>query len=323
MPKLRDPERGFVASANSTTDPHNHAVAFTSTHCEPRYRMARIESVLASAPRHGTDSFAALQRDVVADYAPPLRDALVRAVGTVNGNAVAAQALDCWRAWDGSFSTDSGGALLYALVQQDLPTRLFVPLLGADLGPRYVHGRRAMPRLHQLLLDPADLLRADIERAARRSIDELVRESFFAAVNRIAPAQGADPSRWRLGAMQRVWLGTAFSLVPVVGRRFVALDDEFPGDEYTVSPSRSVSYRGSLYAVLGATSRFICDLATPDEALFAHSAGPSTDPGSTFFANLSAPWHRFEYFRSALWKPSEVPQPIERLVIGQARAGPP
>jgi len=60
--------------------------------------------------------------------------------------------------------------------------------------------------------------------------------------------------------------------------------------------------------------------SAPDEALFAHSAGPSTDPGSTFFANLSAPWHRFEYFRSALWKPSEVPHPVEHLVIGQPRA---
>jgi penicillin amidase len=316
MPKQLDPARGFVASANSTTDPHNHAVAFTVTHCEPRYRTARIEAVLGAQSAHTAESFAALQRDVVADYAPPLRDALVESIGAVAGNDVAARARECLRAWDGTCGGDSCGAMLFALLQRDLPVRCFTPLLGAQLGARYANGRRAMPRLHRLLLDPADPLRADVERAARRPIGELVREAFFAAVQRVAAAQGPDPSRWRWGALQRVRLGTALSILPVVGKRFVALDGEFPGDEYTVSPSRSVPVRGTLYALVGATSRFICDLSKPDEALFAHSAGPSADPHSTFFANCSAAWHRFEYFRSALWKPDDVPDKQEHVRIG-------
>jgi acyl-homoserine lactone acylase PvdQ len=115
--------------------------------------------------------------------------------------------------------------------------------------------------------------------------------------------------------VQRIRLGTFLSLLPMLGERFVALNAEFPGDEYTVSPSRSVPVRGVLYSIVGATSRFICDLAAPEEALFAHSAGPSADPHSVFFANLSAPWHRFEYFRSALWKADEVPNRVEHLTI--------
>jgi hypothetical protein len=34
-----------------------------------------------------------------------------------------------------------------------------------------------------------------------------------------------------------------------------------------------------------------------------------------FFANLSRPWHRFEYFRSALWKAEEVPDKVEHLKL--------
>jgi penicillin G amidase len=315
MPKHLDPARGFVATANSTTDLRSHAVTFTVTHCEPRYRTTRIESVLAAQPAHTVESCAALQRDVVADYAPPLRDALVRAVGPVLGNPVAAQALEALRAWDGAFPVDSCGALLFAVLQRDLPPRCFVPLLGPQLGVRYANGRRAMPRLHRLLLDADDPLRADVERATRQPLAALVREAFFAAVQRLTAAQGPDPARWRWGALQRIRLGTTLSVLPVIGRRLTALDGEFPGDEYTVSPSRSVPFRGTLYSVVGATSRFICDLAKPDEALFAHSAGPSADPHSTFFANCSAAWHRFEYFRSALWRPDEVPDPQERVCI--------
>jgi len=315
MPKQRDPARGFVASANSTTDPHNHALAFTVTHCEPRYRTARIETILAAAALHSVDSCAALQRDVTADYAPPVREALVREIGAITGNAVAAAALDCLRAWDGAFTTDACGALLFALLQQDLVTRLFAPLLGRSLAERFANGRRALPRLHQLLLDPADAARADVEAAARQPIAHLVRDGFFAVVNRVAKAQGVDPAGWRWGAVHRIRLGTALALLPGIGARFIALDDAFPGDEYTVSPSRSLPVRGKRYALVGATSRFICDLARPEEALFAHSSGPSADPRSTFFANLSAPWLRFEYFGSALWKAHEVPEPVERVVL--------
>jgi len=315
MPKQRDPARGFVASANSTTDPENHAVAFTVVHCEPRYRTTRIEAVLAGAALHSADSCAALQRDVTAAYAPALRDALIREIGAISGNAVAAEALDALRAWDGVCTTDACGALLFALLEQDLTLRLFAPLLGRSLGERYANGRRGLPRLHELLLDPADPVRADIEAAARRPIAQLIRDGFFAVVNHVAAAQGVEPAHWRWGAMHRIWLGTVLALLPVLGGHFVALDGELPGDEYTVSPSRSIPWRGKRYAFVGATSRFICDLAHPNEALFAHSSGPSADPRTIFFANLSAPWHRFEYFRSALWKPHEVPDPVERVVV--------
>lgn len=313
MPKHRDPARGFVATANSLTDAAQCASVFTATHCEPRYRTDQIEARLAARTDHDAASFAAVQRDVAADYAPALRDALVAAIGPVTGNDVATRALAVLRAWEGTFPAESAGGALFALLQGDLPQRLFVPLLGTALGPRFAHGRRAMPRLHALLLDPADPLRADIERAAGRSLPALVREAFFDVVNRLAATQGSDPVAWRWGEVQRVWLGTPLGLLPFVGRRFVALDAAFPGDEYTINPSRSIPVRGKHYAFVGATSRFICDLATPDEALFAHSAGPSADFRSTLFRAGAESWQRFEYFRSALWEAEAVPNVVERL----------
>ena len=312
MPKQRDPARGFVATANSVTDAQC-ATVFTATHCEPRYRTNQIEARIGARGDHDADSFAAIQRDVSADYAPALRDAMLAAIGAVTGNDVALRALAILRAWDGAFGSDSAGAALFALLQQDLPYRVFVPLLGTSLGKRFAQGRRAMPRVHQLLLDPADALRADVERASRRSVATLVREAFFAVVERLSASQGTEPTAWRWGGEQRVWLGTPLGLLPLLGRRFVALDADFPGDEYTINPARSVPVRGRHYALVGATSRFICDLATPDEALFAHSAGPSADFRSPLFRAGAESWQRFEYFRSALWEPADVPNVIERL----------
>src|SRR6185295_10061470 len=153
MPKQRDPARGFVATANSVTDAQC-ATVFTATHCEPRYRTNQIEARIGARGNHDADSFAAIQRDVSADYAPALRDAMLAAIGTVTGNDVALRALAILRAWDCAFGSDSAGAALFALLHQDLPYRVFVPLLGPSLGKRFAQGRRAMPRVHQLLLEP-------------------------------------------------------------------------------------------------------------------------------------------------------------------------
>jgi len=322
MPKQLAPERGFVGTANSATSP-DHARVFTTVHCEPRYRTDRIEAVLGASTAHTLESFAALQRDVLAQHVPRLRDALLEMLRAEPLEGDLAQAVETLRAWDGSFDVDSSGAVIFGLLQHELPGRVFQPLLGPGLGRRYAAGRRAMPRLHALLLDADDPLRVDIERAAAKPLAQIVREAFAAVVRRLERVQGGDPARWRWGALHRIWLGTAVGLVPLLGTPFVVLEDAFPGDEYTVSPSRAIPLRGRLYAFVGATSRFLCDLSRPDEGLWAHSAGPSAEPRTAFFASLSRPWWRFEYFRSALWAASEVPEGVERLIVERAvRPGP-
>jgi penicillin amidase len=320
MPRRLDPANGFVASANSTTDPETHAVIFTLVHCEPRYRQRQIDAFLASRPSHSTASFAALQGRVESDYGAPLRDALMHLLADgFPAGGLAGRALSLLADWDGCFGVDSAGATLFFHTQREIAHRIGEALLGKELGIRYANGRRALPRLHRMLLDGGDPLRGDVERATRLSLPRLVRESFVAAVKHLAHHCGGVPEEWRWGSLHRARLGTPLSLVPVMGKRFLALDEGFPGDDYTVSPSRPLDFRGRLYAFVGASSRFICDLAKPEEAWFAHSSGPSGDVSSTFYANLSLPWHRFEHFRSALWKPAEVPDPAERVVIDGER----
>lgn len=318
MPRRLDPTDGVVASANSIVDPDDFARIATRVHFEPRYRQDRIERTLLARSDHDAASSTALQSDVGSDYAGPVRDALLPMLERFRGVAAPpGPAFALLEAWDGAFPAGSAAPALYFFTLRELLPRCFHPLLGPEVGHRYTGGRRGLPRLQRLLLDPDDPLRADLERAAARPLAELAADAFRAAVRRVARHCGPDPARWSWGAIQRVRLGTLLAEIPGLGQRFVALDAPFPGDDYTVSPARSIDEKHRLRALIGASSRFVCDLARPEEALFAHSAGPRGDPGSTLYANLSASWHRFEYFRSALWKPDEVPDPLERIVAGR------
>jgi penicillin amidase len=318
MPRRLDPAEGFVASANSVVDPAQAARIATRVHFEPRLRQDRIEARLAAAPSHRAEDSMALQADVEAAYAPALRDALVALLAagagadTREGRAVAALS-----AWPGDFGTESSGAAIFFFTQQALCQRVFAALLGPALGRRFAGGRRARPRLQQLLLDPGDPLRPAVERAAGRTLAALAAEALGAALDRLERSAGPE-TEWRWGRIQRARLGTLLAEIPLLGARLRALDAPFPGDDYTVSPARSLDEGRRLRAFVAASSRFVCDLSRPDEAWFAHSSGPSGDPGSAWHANLSGPWARFDYFRSALVPADQVPDVVER-VVAQAR----
>jgi penicillin amidase len=321
MPKILDPPCGYVASANSVVDAHAVRLTTTVVHVEPRFRQARIESFLASTSQHTWETCASLQRDVGSDYGAPVRDALVACL------APAATAIDRYsrgRAaladWPGVFTCDSAGASVFVFTLHELTRCVFLPLLGAEIGRRYLSSRRARYRLQLLLCDPGDPLRHDVERAAGQSLQSLIRSAFTTAVDRLCRQYGEEPAKWAWGRVQRVRLGTPLAELPFVGRYFTALDEPFPGDIYTVSPCVSMPSPTGLRLFVGATSRFICDLARPEEAWFSHSSGPSAAVGSAFSDNLSAPWHRFEYFRSVLWPADAVPDVVERIVVEPQRA---
>jgi penicillin amidase len=315
MPKRLNPAEGAIATANSIVDAAQIGPIATCVHFEPRHRQERIERLLAARAEHDVESFRAMQADVIADYAPPLRDALVLLLARFHGEASReGRAVAALAAWDGSFPIESAAAAIFFFTQKSLSERVAHALLGPRIGPRFAKSRRAIPRLQLLLADTADPLRADIEKAAAPLAD-LAADALRAGLERIASICGAE-SEWSWGRIQRARLGTLLAELPRVGARLVALDTPFPGDDYTVSPSRALDEGKRLRGFVGATSRFVCDLARPEEAWFAHSSGPSGDPGSTWHANLSAPWSRFELYRSALWRPGEVPDIVERVVLG-------
>ncbi len=320
MPKILNPARGHVTSANSIVDLDNFRVSTTRIHVEPRHRHERIERTLGGHARHTRETFAALQRDVGTDYGVPLRDALVAALADfATRTDIFGQAFRLLETWSGEFAPDSAAAPVFWFTRLELARHVFAPLLGRALSKRFVNTRRAIPRVERLLLDPNDPLRTDIERASGQSLRDLTSAAFVAAVRSLAARLGNDPAIWRWGALQRIRFGSVLAEIPVTGRAFQAIDQPFGGDLYTVSPSVPVPTRRGLRALVGASSRFICDLARPDEALFAHSSGPSANVASRYFANLTPQWYGFEYFRSALWRPDEVPNVTERLVIEPAK----
>jgi penicillin amidase len=316
-PKIIDPASGFLATANSFTDPEqNHRIS-SPTHVEPPYRQRRIETFLAQHDRHSVESFFALQSDIESDYGPVLRDAICAALAPRydQHDGIRGTAYQKLRTWNGRYDTAEIAPSILAWIQRELADLCFLPLLGPEAGRHFLRTRRAIPRIHRILTDPNDPLRPPLERATGQSIEALIVRAFERTVERLAKTYGTDVSNWTWGRIHRIRLGLWLGELPLIGRWFRALDDGFPGDLYTVSPSVAFPLGPQLRSFVGATSRFVCDLAKPDEAYFAHTSGPSGHPDSRYFDSCTKEWRQFTYFKSALWQPHEIPDVVERLVV--------
>lgn len=316
-PSQIDPACGFVATANSVTDADQYSKIATPVHCEADYRQRRIEQWLAASQEHTLADMQAMQADVDSLFARPLRDALCTMLAPYE-QATPLQR-DAWQAlqrWDGVFDVNSVGATVFSMLRRTLPRLIFGKLLSEKVARRFAHGQRAIPRLDQLLVNVQDPLRAVLQEKTGFALAHWVGVGFEHTVERLAAHHGQSVPRWRWGRVQMVKIASLLGDLLPGAAPFVSLEAEFPGEPNTLSPAVAMKNGDAgLRVINGASSRFVCDLAHPTEAWFAHSSGPSADPETPYFRSLSDQWARFTWFKSALWTAEQVPQVIERVIV--------
>lgn len=315
-PKIINPNEGLVVSANSITCAEQFHKLATPVHCEVPYRQDRIKHLITARSRHTWESLAAIQADVQADFAMPLRDALLNYLHQEqSADAQFTAACEAMAGWGGSFAIDQIGATVFYFTRMQLAKEVFGAVLGSGSVQRFIHGQRAWSRVDRLLRDPEDPMLAWLVNNRNQSLADFVRTAFEKARQFITQSLGPEVSQWQWGKIHYVKIGALMSEVPGIGKPWVALETAWPGETNTVSPTVAVVVGKKLRSVVGASSRFVCDLGNPKEAWFAHSSGPSCHPDSPFLKTVAAQWAEYRYFKSGLWQPHEVPNPVEHVIV--------
>ncbi|OUS28886.1 hypothetical protein A9Q99_10940 [Gammaproteobacteria bacterium 45_16_T64] len=315
-PKIINPDSDMIVTANTDTCPKQFPKIATRVHCEPRHRQERIIALLNEKQEHDWKSMALIQRDVMAVYAEPLRDMICEVLGHyANTAGLLAEASVSLEQWDCQFTVDSVGATIFTYMRKILAQTVFGAVLGSESAKRFTHGQRSIPRIELMILDADDPLRELLQEKTGNSIEFFIQQSFEQSVNKLMTDWGDNLSAWRWGNIHRVRIGSPLAEIPRWGKPWEAIEAPMPGEANTISPSVTTPDGKRLRMLIGASSRFICDLGKPKEAWFAHSTGPVVDPHSPLYKGLADKWHKFEYFRSALWKADKVPNVRERVIL--------
>jgi penicillin amidase len=289
MPVVRDPDTGWVATANSritgADNPHYLGLDYA-----PDFRTRRLVERLRGLQGATVADMAAIHADRVSIPAREFVEVL-RTLGTIDPEAK--EALRLVLAWDGAMDRDAAAPLIYTAFRDRLLLDVLAPLLGplgADAFGRVAgaatrHMARLAARLSALVYaDDRTLLPPDTDWRT------MIARSFAAAVADLRQSQGLDPAAWRWGRLHatrpRHTLSASFpDLAGLLDPPSVPMG----GDGETVQAASYIP--GAGYALTSTSvARYVFDLGDWERSAWVVPLGSSGHPGSPHYADQARTW---------------------------------
>jgi penicillin G amidase len=309
LPHTRNPDRGFIATANNKIVPDGYPHYLTSEWYGVS-RIRRIYDGIESQAVHDMDSMAALQIDTVSDMALRILPVLMTAEPS---SELGVNALAELEGWDGDMVVDRPEPLIYAAWVRELNRAVYADDLGT-LFPRWYADRRVL--LMDVLTGDLSAWCDDITTEATETCQSLLGPALDRAMATTAESQGRDITAWRWGDVHYArHAHTPFSDFPVLSDVFT-ITTPIPGDGATVNVAH-YSYRTPGYSVFhGASYRALYDLADPDASRFMITTGQSGNVLSRHYDDLAPLWGRGEYLEIPTgWTVDAPPQGMRVLTL--------
>lgn len=288
LPQRHNPATGVIVNANNRVAPATYPHVISNDWPEG-FRAQRIHDLLANAPTHTPDSFAAIQTDILSLGARELLDVMIAELSDAGRDDPIVKMMT---AWDGSMARDRPEPLIFATWSHGLREAL----IDDELGPLAARYRGLRPRVLMRILnqrrDWCDNRQTDAEESCR----EIVETSLAEARRELENVYGGDRSGWRWGrAHEATFEHPLFRFVPGLGN-LLAPRVATGGGDFTINRG---TYRtadeASFPHVHGAGLRVIFDMADPDAARYMIAPGQSGHIASPHYDDLAKAWRDGRY----------------------------
>jgi len=289
MPALRDPDTGWIATANSrivdASYPHYLALDYA-----PDFRTRRVVARLRDLRDATVADMGAIHADRRSIPARALMD-LMHRIEPLDAGSRAALAI--LRSWDGSMDPDSAAPTVYAAFRIRLIRDVLTPLLGPLAGDAFGRAPSApvthMARLRGRL---AEWIREDDRTLLPPGDDwgSAMARALAGAVAALRETLGSDPASWTWGRLHRTRprhpLSAAF---PADAELLDPPAIAAGGDGDTVQAAEFVPAAG--FELSGTSvARYAFDLGDWERSGWIVPLGASGHPGSPHYSDQSADW---------------------------------
>jgi penicillin amidase len=281
--------KGWYATANQRPHAADYPYFMGQDWWTPE-RYDRIETLLASTPRHDFDSVRSVQADVFSSATKKLLPVLLQ---TQSDHPLAAAAMAQLKTFDANMRADSAAPAIFAYWADELTRALIVPKLG-EAKFRALYGKRTYRQgVETMLLDP----KAAAYWCAPAGCAALSSRALSAALERLSADQGKDVAAWRWGAVHPALSAhRPFSNVPALAR-FFEVKVPSSGDPWTVNVGQYWASEARLpFATRHAPSlRAIYDLSNLEQSEFIYQTGQSGLVFSSRYRDMKDEWAAVQY----------------------------
>jgi penicillin amidase len=309
LPKVENPAKGFIATANEMNLPPDFPAEAKPTAFEwgDRSRIDRIDEVLAANPHVSVADSMALQTD---SHAAIARRLLALAAPLVSDDPRTAAALARLKAWDADETTDSVAASIYevwsfkhlarAVARREAPAAAAAAAIGAG----------SLDAALFALEHPGPALGPDPE-AARR---EILLSSLAAALDELTTRLGPDMDGWAWGRLHHATFTPAIAVKadPALKAKMTLGPLPIPGGP---SSPKAAGYDPATFEVThGASVRMVMDVGAWDKSMIVNTPGESADPDSPHYGDLFPLWARGAYV-PMLFSKSAVEAAADTVIV--------
>ena len=307
LPRLKDPAKGWFATANEMNLPSGYPAEARKVSFEwnDRSRIDRIDEVLAADSKVSVADSMALQTDSHSAISQRLT---ALAAPLTSNDAQVSHALALLKAWDHNETTDSVATSIYevwsakhlgrALVRAEAPAAAW-PLIGdGNLDAVLFHLEHPGPDLGA---NPV---------AAR---DQILLASLRAALDELDQRLGPNMDAWAWGALHKARFVPAIAPLagPALAARMTTGPLPIPGGPST---PKAAAYDLKTFEVThGASVRMVMDVGAWDNSRMVNTPGESIDPDSPHYGDLFPIWARGGYVPMLFSRPA-VEAAAERVI---------
>lgn len=309
LPHTRNPDRGFIATANNKIIPDNYP-HFLSAEWYGVSRIERIYEGIEAEPVHSMETMAALQYDTVSDMARRVLPALLTAQPETSGGQ---RALELMSIWNADMAADRFEPLIYAAWMRELNRRVYADELG-DLFDTWYADRRLF--ITDVLTGQLPHWCDDITTEETETCRDLLGPALDAAIADLQSEYGRDIEAWRWGDMHYArHAHTPFSDFPVLNR-FFTIETPIPGDGSTVNVAHFRYSQPGYSVVHGASYRALYDMSDLDGSQYMITTGQSGHLLSRHYDDLAPLWSRGEYIEiPSSWTVNSAPETARILTL--------
>jgi penicillin amidase len=288
MPRLRDPGRGFIVTANNRVvadNPGNPGSGgYFCTDAHPPYRARRIEQLIEQLSPLSPSDMATIHTDDLSEPAGLFQSSLA---GLAQLSSGASAVRDLITGWDARMSPDSRGAACYARLRWAL-ARIVAERSGLSGAPGNPAAQLpGMPSAASQLwwTLPALLRSGDTGLTGGLTWPELLSEALEAIA-----ADGTE-ARWQdiHPALLTHPLASGLHRAAAQSLSLSRTGAGVGGDNETVWANGCRAESGTA-AVYGAVARYVFDVGDWDNSSWVVFAGASGDPASTHYADQHEAW---------------------------------
>ncbi|HTP57589.1 MAG TPA: penicillin acylase family protein, partial [Spirochaetia bacterium] len=302
MPHVRDPEEGFIVTANYRPAGYPDDAVFSHIWCPP-YRCQRITRALQAMHNPGVEDFRALQMDVHSAQA----DRILPLLSTLSFEDPAAiEAARMLAAWDREVRSDSPAAAVFEVFLTELARRTVGPRLGSDLG--FYFNALSYGVENDILLKPQSPL-------WNGTMREEVERTLADTMNVCEKRMGRNRNAWRWGLLHRHVFRHPGATGKVTAWLLNPPDEPAHGDSNTVNVSWPSRAGGSYDAATVPSMRMIASMGDPDGLLFIGPLGQSGQPGHPHYEDLTKMWLEGSHVRIPLSEEGVRRVTREKLVL--------